>query len=218
MKSPHIFYSILFIGLLMSACNNAPKADKAEVSEAKKVETATNTDAKTMVDIAASEIKWLGTKVTGEHSGTLKLKDGYINANDKRITGGEFNIDLNSIKCTDLAADEGGAKLEGHLKSPDFFDVAKYPTAKFVINKMTNLAGDANANSMIFGNLTIKDVTKEIGFKANVNLEEGNFSVSTVKFAIDRTDFGIKYKSSKFFNDLADKAINDKFTIQINLK
>src|SRR5688572_27348396 len=98
--------------------------------------------AKTLtVDTAKSVIKWKGEKklVDSAHNGTLKLKSGTVVTDDKgQVTGGEFLIDMSSIEDLDLAAKpDSKKKLEGHLKSDDFFNVEKWPTAKFVVKKVT---------------------------------------------------------------------------------
>src|SRR6476659_6944397 len=87
------------------------------------------------VDVSKSKIEWTGRKVTGQHSGELKLASGILNSNGKSLSGGSFVIDMTSISNTDL--DAGSAqKLLGHLKSDDFFSIEKNPTAKFEITNV----------------------------------------------------------------------------------
>ena len=161
-------------------------------------------------------INWTGSKVGGTHTGGLKLSSGSVDVDGDKITGGKFTIDMASMTCTDLDA-EGGAKLVGHLSSPDFFDVAKFPQAMFEITKVTALSGNPDANAMVYGNLTMKDITKQIGFKANAKVGPNGVSVSTGDFTIDRTDFGIQYGSSKLADIAKDKVISDKIGLKINL-
>ena len=86
----------------------------------------------------SSVVNWKGFKPTGEHYGTLELKNGHFNVSDGKVVGGEFQLDMNSIKNLDIPADsEYNAKLVSHLKNDDFFGVDKYPTATFKINKVT---------------------------------------------------------------------------------
>ena len=169
------------------------------------------------VSTANSVINWKGSKIAGSHTGTFKLSNGTLNVEGNKITGGEFTIDIKSIKNTDMAAGEGKEDLEGHLLAADFFDAAKYPTAKFEITKVTSLAGQAEANALVYGNLTLKEVTKEIGFKAQTKISESGVSISTPTFKINRTDFGMKYGSASFFDNLKDKAINDEVELSISL-
>lgn len=174
------------------------------------------------VDTAASMIMWEGSKIAGTHAGTMNIKDGSISVEKGAVTGGKFTIDMNSINVTDLEG-EKKAYLESHLKgssddnADDFFNVAKYPTATFEITKLTALDNDADASHLVYGNLTLKEQTKQIGFRSKIEVTAAGISVSTPKFTIDRTQWGIKYGSDKFFDNLKDKAINDNMSIQIKL-
>lgn len=209
-------YLMLFALLtFVASCNNAPKGEKAATGDAAVVKEVAA--AKSMsVNTTTSVITWEGSKVGGSHAGTLKLSDGKLNIKDGKVAGGTFTIDMASMANTDLPAEKQG-DLVGHLASGDFFDVAKFPTAKFAITKVTGLTGDAAANAMVYGNLTMKDVTKEVGFKANINVGANGVTVSTPNFTIDRTDFGIKYGSTKLADVVKDKAINDNIGLSINL-
>src|SRR5690242_2181247 len=94
------------------------------------------------VDVNKSTIVWLGKKVTGEHTGNIKVKSGVLQHDGKVITGGAFDIDMNSISNTDLTNAEYNQKLVGHLKSDDFFGVDKFPVASFKITSITFKGGD----------------------------------------------------------------------------
>ncbi|MBI1224532.1 MAG: YceI family protein [Bacteroidetes bacterium] len=165
------------------------------------------------VDTNASNIVWKGYKVTGEHTGNVKIKSGSLQMQDGILKGGSFDIDMNSITSTDLQGDMAG-KLIGHLKSDDFFGVANHPTAKFVITRA--LPQDTKGNYKIIGNLTIKETTKEVKFLANVANTNGK-PTATGKITIDRSEFDVKYGSGSFFDGLGDKTIYDDFDLQVNL-
>ncbi len=172
---------------------------------------------KTMnINSAQSTMTWTGSKIGGTHTGTIIISDGNLTVSNGEITGGNFTIDMNSIVNTDLPADKQG-DLVGHLKSADFFDVATYPTASFTVTKVTKLTNEPGASHLIYGNLSLKDVTKEIGMKANVNITGNKAVVNTPKFAINRADFNVKYGSARFFDDLKDKAINDRIDFVVSL-
>lgn len=162
------------------------------------------------VDAAKSKIEWVGKKVTGQHSGTVGLKEGALVFKGAKLTGGTFTVDMNSIAATDLKAGEGKEKLEGHLKSPDFFGTEKFPTAKLVIKK---IADKGNGVYTVTADLTIKDKTLPNTFDITV---KGN--TATSKLTIDRTKFDIKYGSGSFFDNLGDKAINDNFEVTATLQ
>ena len=165
------------------------------------------------VDTTASQITWKGYKVTGEHAGTIAVKEGNFTYDGTILTGGNFVIDMTSIACTDLQGEYAG-KLVGHLKSDDFFGVATYPTAKFEITKVVSRgkAGDYK----VTGNLTIKETTKEIRFNVNVDQSTG-VPVATADITIDRSDFNVKYGSGSFFDNLGDKTIYDEFDLGLKL-
>jgi len=161
------------------------------------------------VDVAKTKISWVGKKVTGAHEGTVSLKEGNLVFNGKKLTGGTFTVDMNSIQVTDLKAGQGKEKLEGHLKADDFFGTDKYPTAKL---NFTKVAAKQNGLYTVTADLTLKGITKPITFDITVN---GNKATSALK--IDRTKFDIKYGSGSFFDSLGDKAINDEFELAVEL-
>jgi polyisoprenoid-binding protein YceI len=165
------------------------------------------------VDTTASVIAWTGYKVTGQHTGTVKVKNGTVQFTDGKLSGGSFDIDMTTIKDTDMEG-EYAAKLVGHLSSEDFFGVAKYPTSKFVVTRV--IPQDTKGNYKILGNLTIKETTKEVKFLANVT-ESGNKVTATGKIVVDRSEFNVKYGSGSFFDGLGDKTIYDEFDLQVSL-
>lgn len=159
------------------------------------------------VKVKESKITWTGYKVTGKHVGTINLKEGTLTFDAKKLVNANFTIDMASISTTDLEGKMKG-NLDGHLKSADFFNVAKYPSATFT---STSISGD-NGNYSVTGNLTIKDKTHPITF--NMDIEDNN---ANAKLKIDRSKFNVKYGSTSFFKDLKDKAIYDEFDLNVNL-
>ncbi|MDP2088556.1 MAG: YceI family protein [Flavobacteriaceae bacterium] len=165
-------------------------------------------DEKKVIDTSKSTLEWLGTKVTGKHNGTIKLKSGYFNFQDKKLVGGEFVVDMKTIVCNDLQG-EYKAKLEAHLSSDDFFGVANFAESTF---KITRLGVIAPNKYKVTGDLTIKGKTFENSFVLEF---EGNKAQGTL--VVDRTKYGIKYGSGSFFDNLGDKAISDNFELKISL-
>ncbi len=164
-------------------------------------------------DVSKSTLTWNGKKVTGEHTGDIKLTNGSLAVNGSKVSGGQFDIDMNSITCTDITDAEYNGKLIGHLKSEDFFNTAKFPTATFKITKLTPKGGD---NYDVTGNLTIKGITQPVTFPAVVKVTPAGAEASG-KITIDRTKYDIKYGSKSFFASIGDKAINDDFTVDFKL-
>lgn len=174
--------------------------------------TTINSD-KIEVSAESSKISWKGYKVTGEHSGTIKLKSGAFEFEEDKLVGGTFVIDMATITCTDLEGEYKG-KLEGHLKSADFFGVEKYPTAKLEITKVVERGTPGEYK--VIGNLTIKETTKEIKFNAAV-MRNDNVVKSEAQITIDRSDFNVKYGSGSFFDNLGDKTIYDEFDLELQV-
>lgn len=180
------------------------KKEKTAIKEAVKVTV--NAEDLNNVDIAASVLNWEGSKQpTGSHNGTVALKSGGLLVEAGTLTQGVFVVDMNTITNTDMAGSEGASKIEGHLKASDFFDVAVYPTAKFVITSVV----DTEGKLAVTGNLTIKNTTKSITIPATIATTDGITTFKSETFTIDRTDFGVVYASKKFYAALKDKFIND---------
>lgn len=161
------------------------------------------------VNLEKSSIEWVGKKVTGQHNGTIQIKDANLMMEDGQLAGGSFEIDMTTIQVTDLEGNMKG-KLEGHLKSDDFFGVEKYPTAKFVITKVASLGTPGDYK--VTGDLTIKEATNEIKFMAKVDAEK-----ATADITVDRSEYDVRYGSGSFFDNLGDKTIYDDFHLTVNL-
>lgn len=165
------------------------------------------------VDLSNSVVTWKGYKVLGSHTGTINLKTGNLQMQDGALVGGSFDIDMTSINCTDLTGEYKG-KLEGHLKSDDFFGVANFPTATFKITDVVSRGTDGAYK--ITGNLTIKETTKPVRFNVQIAEENGQ-RVATGAVQIDRSDFDVRYGSGSFFDNLGDNTIYDEFDLDIRL-
>ena len=166
-------------------------------------------------DLSKTQVKWLGKKVTGEHTGFINLKDGQLVVENGQITGGSFEIDMSTITNTDIESDEYNAKLVGHLKSDDFFGVSNFPTATFNI-KSVKAVDEGKATHHFTGDITIKGKTMELTIPATVKME-GNMISANSSFDIDRSKFDVKYGSGSFFSNLGDNLIYDDFNLQVNL-
>lgn len=166
------------------------------------------------VDPAASNVKWDATKIGGAHNGTVKVKSGKLTTDKNGLTGGEFTVDMKSIAITDDTGADMKKKLQGHLESDDFFSVDKNPTASL---KITKVAPPKDGKQEVTGDLTIKGITKPITFPATIT-NDGKMLKATADMEVDRTLYDIKYRSLKFFSDLGDKVIHDKFKLNVDLQ
>lgn len=162
----------------------------------------------------SSKIEWFAEKVTGKHNGLVMLKSGTIEVADGKLKGGEFTVDMTSINVTDLEG-EYKQKLEGHLKSDDFFSVDKHKTANFKIKQVIT-KNSSTYNHEITGDLTIKGITHPITFPASISIKDGKFAAYG-EMVVDRSKYDVRYGSKSFFDDLGDKAIYDEFTLKISL-
>ncbi|MFV0540418.1 MAG: YceI family protein [Aestuariibaculum sp.] len=156
-----------------------------------------------------SKIVWKGYKVTGSHEGTINIESGFLTFNDNKLVGGEFVVDMTTINTTDIQGEYKG-KLDGHLKSDDFFGVNNHPKATLKFTKVE--ASGKNAYN-VTANLTIKEKTSPVTFTLSVY---GNKATASLK--VDRTKYGIEYKSESFFDNLKDKAIYDEFDLVVDLE
>ncbi|MEJ4086937.1 YceI family protein [Galbibacter orientalis] len=160
------------------------------------------------VDTEKSEITWKGYKVTGSHEGTIALESGELKFDGDKLIGGEFAVDMTTIGATDLSG-EYKTKLDGHLKSNDFFGVENHPTATLVITKV-NPTGKNSYE--VTGDLAIKGKTNPITFEMSVY-----GSKATANLKIDRTKYDVRYGSGSFFDNLGDKTIYDEFDLVVDL-
>ncbi|WP_417236542.1 YceI family protein [Bizionia paragorgiae] len=167
----------------------------------------TNTDKKT-VKTDESKVVWKGYKVTGSHEGTIAIQSGELHFNDEVLTGGSFVMDMSTINSTDLQG-EYKDKLDGHLKSDDFFGVAKFPTAKMVFTKVK---ATGKNSYKVTADLTIKGKTAPVVVNLSVY---GSKATATLK--VDRTKYDVRYGSTSFFDNLQDKAIYDEFDLVADL-
>lgn len=162
------------------------------------------------INTSTSTIKWIGKKVTGQHNGTINVQDGKLVFKKKLLVGGTVVVDMSSIIVSDIPSGKGKEDLEGHLKADDFFGTQNHPTATIVFKSIGQKSRGLYA---VTADLTIKGITNTVKF----NLTTKANSATTV-LLIDRTKYGIKYKSGNFFKDLGDKTISDEFELAVNLK
>lgn len=206
---------MLFCIVALFACQKAPKGDTAQISEADKpVEAVGKTFT---VDTSRSWIRFTGNGVGKNHPGMFKLGYGTVSIDKDSISGGTFVIDINSVRM-EQKDNAITTKLRPHLLSGDFFDVTKFATAKFEITDVISYKpkdGEKSlvegANFYVSGNLTLKDVTKNITFPARVDLD-GETLKTKANFDIDRRQWQMNYGNDK---TLGDKFISETVNIEL---
>jgi polyisoprenoid-binding protein YceI len=196
----------LTAGLFLAGCadpsQSVPAANVTTNSGSASASSAKPSDAGKAFAIQPenSKVEFTGSKVTGKHDGGFKQFQGEVHVANGAVAHAKVTIDTASI-YTDTD------RLTGHLKSPDFFDVAKYPTAVF---ETTSITGQG-ANSTVTGNLTLHGVTKQISFPAKVEVKDDAVTLNA-EFSINRKDFGIKYAGKP------DDLIRDNVVLRLDVK
>lgn len=215
---------------LLWSCANAPESHEAKTTDAKNVNSNTANES-WKIDAGSSKIEWIGTKVSGYHSGEVPLKSGEVLLSNGNVVGGKFTMDVANItvsgpKGTDQKAND---KLLGHLKAEDFFDVQKHPQASLELTDVRPHTGGAISDTTdprqdeiseyrvtdpthtVSGNLTIKGITKNIEFPARITVS-GDIVEAIAKFNIDRKEWNIVYKGAP------DDLIRDQIHFGISVK
>ena len=221
MKPTILLLSALFFWI--AACNNGEQTETTVEETEPEVEIAeTPTAVEEDIDygyqllIDSSNVEWRGYKTFThkEHYGTIAIIGGGVNIEDGNITGGKIVIDMKTIVNLDMKGTEYGTKLEGHLSSPDFFDVEQFPSASFKIIEMVvdTVIGDKS----LVGNLTIKGITKEITVPIQYIVEGDEFRASAT-FTFNRIDWDIKFGSDSFFDLVKDEIIDNNIAISFSL-
>jgi YceI-like domain len=215
---PLFILSIFFISLMTISCKSKTAEDSPSVTTG-----SVPPGVAFQVDVPRSELKWNAFKPTGEHHGIVPISGGTIYMDGDLITGGNVEFNMAGLEAHDMDA-EMKEKLESHLKGTvpgkedDFFNVGKFPTATYTIISSSKLENDPLGTHMINGELRIRDITKPVSIKAKLDTGSGNaIKATTEPFVIDRTEWDIKFKSKKFFDDLKDDFINDEIKLEITL-
>ena len=189
---------------VLASCNTNPNQASTEKSQG--VATADNIY---NIETVQSQITWTGREVsTSYHYGTLDFVSGNFEISNGAIVNGEFIVDMTSINNQDMEGDRK-ARLEGHLKSDDFFSVESYPTAAISINS-SELISDGKWN--VSADLSIKGFTHPVNFE--MTSSEDGWSANLV---FDRSKYDVRFRSGSFFENLGDKLIYDDIELSINL-
>ena len=197
---------VLFVVALVAFACADPASDKpkATVAEAQP-QSSTQKPAETLaISPENSKIEFVASKVTRSHQGSFKQFTGKIELVPNNIPESRVSIDIDTA-----SVETDDPQLTGHLKTPDFFDVAKNPKATFESTKIE--PGNSGSNHTITGNFDLHGVKKSITFPANIQVTADSAAVDA-EFAINRKDFGIVYAGK------ADDLIRDAVVIKLNLR
>jgi polyisoprenoid-binding protein YceI len=214
-----IAFIFVFAVLGMAACEKAPKGDEANISE--KEQASRPTGVSFVVDTARSWVKFTGHGVGKNHPGTFKLNYGAVAIENDTVSGGTFVINIKSMKM-EQEGDDIKNKLRPHLLSGDFLEADKFGTATFEITNVVpyDLEKDAKkslvqgANFIVRGNLTLKDVTKNVSFPSRIDIDGQQIKADS-NFDIDRREWQMNYGSDK---TLGDKFISETVNIELHIE
>lgn len=202
-------YLILTVTSLLLGCGGSEKDENKSDAQS----GSTPAGQKYMINTKESVITWEGSMLIAsaeEHAGYVYPSKGELILDKGQLVGGSVEIDMNTIEYKDRQHKNSPVM---HLKSPDFFDVEKFPTAAFVI---TGVAPANDGNIKVTGNLTIKGITKAVTFPAGIEVKDGVAKASG-KLVIDRTEWGIRYKSGKFYDIIADETVSDDIELLMEI-
>ena len=212
----------LFLGLAvvsavaLTSCGG--NTETVKTTEAQEGATSTEGAVDYNVDTTTSVVNWKGGKTFDDinkpeegHYGIVKLKEGTVKVNNGVLEAGKFVADFTSFESKDLDADaESKGKLDGHLKSADFLDVEKFPTATFEITAVKPVEG-GDYNSEVSGNLDFRGTPKNVTFKANVTVDATGVTIKSEEFGINRKDFGIAFTGG------GGSIVKDEVLLQVDL-
>lgn len=206
---------------LIASCSGSSNGQNSVAASDSVTASAIDSAQSAQIDFAASTLQWKGFKPGGSHEGKLPVSDGKLDIRDGVLHGGYVVLRLDNLTVDDLKPEEGGNKLKGHLLSEDFFDAAKWPEVRF---ELTNIPAEGvvlKDLTELKGNLTLKDVTKNITIPlASIvcDPKDATYAVSSKAFTINRADWNVRYGSKSFFTGLGDNFINDEIELSFLLR
>lgn len=200
---------ILIIAPLFFSCHGSVKEKNKDNASVGPMSLHVGDEKYVLIDPKESTVTWKGSNSFGAHTGFVSISKGELMVENGQLMGGAVEVKMNTIEDESHRSDNN---LIEHLKNPDFFDVTKFPFSTIVITKV---APANNGNTEITANLTIKGITQEVAFPAQMDIQDGIVKANG-RLTIDRTRWGVRYQSGKFYDNLADKAIAD--SIEFNIK
>ena len=205
-----IRYFILIIVPLFFGCGGPVTGENKNNARANSISLHVGNEKYFIIDTKESVVAWKGSSVHGKHEGYVYISKGELMIANGQLMGGTVEIDMSTIEGPDHRSDNN---LISHLKDPDFFDVKKFPFSTIEITKVDSINDESKR---VTGNLTIKGTTLPVTFPTSIEVK-GEVVKANGKLVIDRTQWGIRYKSGKFYDNLADQTISDSIEFQIKI-
>jgi polyisoprenoid-binding protein YceI len=201
-------YLILIIAPLFFSCRGPVKEENKNNASASSLSLHVGNEKYFIIDMKESVVAWTGSSVHGKHEGYAYISKGELMIENGQLMGGTVEVDMNTIEDGSHRSDNNLIK---HLKDVDFFDVKKFPFSTIAITRVASINVE---DKEITGNLTIKGITHPVTFPARLEVK-GGIAEASGKLAIDRTQWDVRYKSGKFFDNLKDQAISDSIEFHI---
>lgn len=205
-----ITYLILIIAPLFFGCGEPVKEENKNRATANSLSLHVEDEKYFIIDRKESVVTWKGSSVQGSHTGYVYISKGELMIEKGQLMRGTAEVDMSTIEGDDHRSDNN---LIEHLKDPDFFDVKKFPFSAIAITRVESMNGE---NKKVTGNLTIKGITNAVTFPAKIEVKDGIVKANG-KLVIDRTLWGIRYNSGKFFDNLKDQAISDSIEFDVKI-
>jgi polyisoprenoid-binding protein YceI len=199
----------LIIAPLFFGCGGPVKEENKNSAPASSLSLHVGDEKYILIDTKESVVAWKGSNSFGRFKGYVYLSKRELMIENDQLMGGTVEVDMNTIENETHQSDIDFIK---HLKHADFFDVKKFPFSKITITRVTTVHVD---DKEITGDLTIKGITHPVTFPAKTEVKEGIVKANG-KLVIDRTLWDVRYRSGKFYKNLADKTISD--SIEFNIK
>lgn len=207
-----VFLTISAFALLAVACGD-DKGREVDATDAQEVvDNTTETTVEYSTVSESSKVEWFASHIGGidPHNGHFAIKEGSVKVTDGKVTNGSFVVDMPTlhVDIESVSGEEDQAKLTGHLKSADFFEVEKYPTSKFEVTEVSNeVSEDKKWTSKVTGNFTMLDSTKSVTFWANITITDTDINVKSERFSIDRTKWGLNWGEEGLENAIISNAV-----------
>lgn len=200
---------LFFVALLVLNCGGSINVESVNTKPRSSISLHVGDKNYAVIDTTESVVEWKGSNTFGSHEGYVYITQGELMIENGQLVGGTVEVDMNTIEDEKHKSSSG---LIQHLKNPDFFDVQKFPFATIAITRVASVNAE---DKEITGNLTIKGITHPVRFRARMEIND-KIVKANGKLVIDRTKWGVRYGSGKFFDNLKDETISDD--IEFNIK
>jgi polyisoprenoid-binding protein YceI len=171
-----------------------------------------------LLDTAQSVIRWTGRNLFNHHSGTVKLSAGEIILRQGQLASARFTVDMTSIANEDISDSAMNAMLIAHLRTADFFDTERHPTAQFTAGAAEKIATctDGTPNFLLRGTFTLRGISRPLEFPVLIAMDGPRLTGQGV-LSLDRTEFGSHYGSGRLFRFLGKHIVNDHIHLHVKI-